>query len=128
MNREIKFKAKCKDNGEWVYGSYIQSYNNNDWIVQDGDFFSVDSDTVSQFTGFYDKDGKAIYEGDILHYVSTKVVYVVYYNIIRCSFNLVCLNNVDEIIFKNSWIDVLLYSKVLGNKFDNPELLKNDKP
>ena len=126
MNREIKFKAKCKDNGEWVYGSYIANYNNNDWIVQDGDFFAVDSDTVGQFTGLYDKDGKAIYEGDILHYVSTKVVYVVYYSIIKCSFYLVCLNNVDEIIFKNSWIDVLLYSKVLGNKFDNPELLEND--
>ena len=124
--RKIVFRAKCKDNGDWVYGSYIANYNNNDWIVQDGDFFAVDSDTVSQFTGFYDKDGKAIYEGDILHYASTKVVYVVCYSIIRCSFYLVCLNNVDEIIFKNSWIGVNVYGNVVGNKYDNPELLKTD--
>ena len=123
--RKIVFRAKCKDNGEWVYGSYIQSYNEQDWIVQGGDFFAVDSDTVGQFTGFYDKDGKEIYEGDILHCVSTKVVYVVYYRIIECSFILVCLNNADEIILRNSWIEVLAYGKVLGNEYDNPELLEN---
>ena len=124
MNREIKFKAKCKDNGEWVYGSYISNYNNNDWIVQGGDFFAVDSDTVGQFTGFYDKDGKEIYEGDILHFVSTKVVYVVYYSIIKCSFIIACWNIADEIRLRNSWTEVLLYGKVIGNKYDNPELLE----
>ena len=80
MNREIKFRAKCKDNDEWVYGSYIQSYNEQDWIVQDGDFFAVDSDTVGQFTGFYDKNGKEIYEGDIIGCHNPDIVHLIFYN------------------------------------------------
>ena len=125
MNRKIKFKAKCKDNGEWVYGSYIANYNEQDWIVQDGDFFAVDSDTVGQFTGFHDKYGKEIYEGDILSYVFTQVKYLVCYSYIECSLRFNPCGNVDmDSIIHNSWIGVNIYGKVIGNKYDNPELLK----
>ena len=124
--RKIVFRAKCKDNGEWVYGSYIQSYNKQDWIVQDGDFFAVDSDTVGQFTGFYDRGGKEIYEGDILSYVFTKVKYLVYYSYIKCSLSFnPCCNVDNDSIIHNSWIGVDIYGNVIGNKYDNPELLEN---
>ena len=124
--RKIVFRAKCKDNGEWVHGSYIQSYNEQDWIVQGGDFFAVDSDTVSQFTGFYDRDGKEIYEGDILSYVFTKVKYLVYYSYIKCSLSFNPCSNVDmDSIIHNSWIGVNIYGNVDGNEYDNPELLEN---
>ena len=123
--RKIVFRAKCKDNGEWVYGSYIANYNKNDWIVQGGDFFAVDSDTVSQFTGFYDKDGKVIYEGDIFDDVCTNVRYLVYFSNIKCSLCFKPWSNFDaESIIHNSWVGVAIYGKVLGNKFDNPELLE----
>ena len=128
MNREVKFRAKCKDNGDWVYGSYIQSYNNNDWIVQGGDFFAVDRRTVGQFVGCCDKEGKEIYEGDIFHDVSMNIKYAVYFSTIKCAFCYAALGSVDlrsRIMYKFGIVSNI-YTQVIGNVYDNPELLENN--
>lgn len=72
--RELLFRGKRTNNGEWVEGSYVFQYGCHEIYLPSCeseygfDHYSVDPATVSQFTGLQDKNGKRIWEGDVLRF------------------------------------------------------------
>lgn len=143
MSREILFKAKRADNGEWVEGYFVKTKLGKDTSPSDVVFvpwkenrneewgwIKVDPDTLCQYTGLTDKNGKKIWENDI---IKTS----------RYGKNDGKGSNFAGFdIFSVRWDDggFALYSKwrrfnlrdnneceVIGNIFDNPELLTTNE-
>ena len=132
--RQIKFRGKRLDNGVWIYGDLIHIDKSDIGIVTDYDHWSgcrINPDTIGQFTGLTDCNGREIYEGDIFT-VNGKYPKLVEYREDRAAF---CIANVDEL--DKEWIDPwqqpapdwwYSFSReivVVGNKFDNSDLITN---
>ncbi len=137
MNREIKFRAKRKDNNKWAFGDLVKDNAGGAWIetnlqtwrenCDDVDAFGsrlyVDIDTVGQFTGRNDKNGKEIYDGDILRHLNGNTFQVLYSNR-TTSFILISISH------KEVGLDLGIYDtencfEVIGNIYDNKELLED---
>lgn len=122
MNRQILFRGKRKDNGKWVYGFYTLFVSNKGLKhgIYTGAENEVDSETVGQFTGMYDKFNNKIFEGDIVKCLSLEYGYVnkeVYYTEGKAKFGLSSCGTDYEF---GEYIDV----EVIGNIYDSPELLE----
>ena len=86
---DIKFKAKRLDNGEWIVGSLIRStagVKERTYIVDnfssmsDYSVVGVDPSTVCQFTGLKDREGKEVWDHDLLQSQGTGISYEVSYS------------------------------------------------
>ena len=142
--REILFKAKQIDNGEWVEGHYLRKY---DLLEKEVHFiFQTDKhntwrsveivpETLCQFTGLYDKNGKKIWENDIIKYHFGENYAPIKYGYYQNCFDSQKAKHIgfyvdwpdDKCLRKDLgyWID-MVDAVPVGNIFDNPELLQED--
>ena len=128
--REILFRGKRTDNGEWETGSLV--------IIRDGcsdkEVFIADKmtgyhtpvipETVCQFTGLYDKNGRKIFEGDIVEGNSEYFTYTHPYGKVVYDGGqyLISFDDVlEDIECLGAWANDV---EIIGNIYDNPELLE----
>lgn len=123
MSREIKFRGKRIDNGEWVYGYLADEDYINDIDSIDLSSIEVNIDTVGQFTGLFDKNGKEIFEGDIIK--GFDITVEVWYSEDNACF----IAEMKEP--QNDMVDILggydtARMEIIGNIYDHPELIKEE--
>ena len=120
--RTIKFRGKRPD-GSWNYGRSIRFKQNGEVYIQGA---SVDPQTVGQFTGLRDFDGRDIYEGDIIKITgSNEAKYVAYFDK-EAAFGIQYPDgDFFAFAFDFTGVSEACY-EVIGNIHDNPELLKED--
>lgn len=149
MDRYL-YKAKRLDNGEWVQGYYVKGLNMYDkeaYLIFEPTtiFYSsgetdgwseVDPSTICQCTGLKDKNGKLIWENDILHNGNYFVVKwnesCSRFDIVLNKFHNIPIGKWEPMICDWKTNDFKEYRKavdyeVIGNVFDNPELLESEK-
>ena len=123
--RDIIFRGKRLDNGEWVEGYFVNlwlmHYQKHQPIITDNNAVSYDVDpsTVGQYTGLTDKNGKKIFEGDIMAFTAYGFDYVGTVEFADGSFSVMCEHAspfLDQAVSKHG-------AYIIGNVHDNPELL-----
>ena len=130
--REILFRGKWKNSGEWVYGNLFNP-DKADTPTQIciGTYiartcYEIDPETVGQYTGLTDRNGRKIFEGDIVvfaDFFDDKIHRgVVYWCDLAFWFDCTETEG-DEGIYSLAYISVNVL-EVIGNIYDNPELLE----
>lgn len=130
MNRTIKFRGKSLQTGEWFYGNLWDfDINGRTHIgtIHKG-CLCIDPETVGQFTGLLDKNGKEIYEGDILCYIDDSG-HIHTWEVV-CEIACMKLRRKKGAIGRIPNTPMFNHDTrkmhIIGNVYDHPELLKTE--
>lgn len=144
--RKILFRGKRVDNGEWIEGFYAHS-GEKKYILIDNDIAvgylamkEVNLDTIGQYTGLKDKNDKMIFEGDIVKnewcfIKGNSIVRFGEYKSFDSSNDYQCghlgfyLEHISDFNKRTVRKDIMYFAnkcEIIGNVFDNPELLRSD--
>lgn len=134
MENRYLFRGKRIDNGEWVVGHFYEfmgkSYIFEPPFTSKDLTYEVDPSTICQCTGLKDKNGKLIWENDVVAYwdtYSTESGYAEAYCIGKVVWDAETISfQVTNRLSAESY-EVLDECSVIGNKFDNPELLESEE-
>lgn len=125
MEDRYLFKAKRLDNGEWVqgylFGIWEKRYILWGMINDIPNMIEVDPSTICQCTGLKDKNGKLIWENDIVKINNSKVNTLITFR----DFEIICTIP-NEKYYKHR-LEYDTEYEVIGNIFDNPELLESEE-
>lgn len=144
--REIEFRGKRIDNGEWVYGNLMQFEDSATFIFADerkgastltyahfiiNNMHAIDEKTIGQYTVLKDKNGKKIFEGDIVafsednfHVFNSQVEYFSEDGYPAFDIKVPSTYYFDSNVFSEVSMSGLYEIEVIGNIHENPELLE----
>lgn len=147
MNREIKFRGQRENIKEFIIGFLIEGFNDTALIMKEctygehldqggdayGRFYKVITETVGQFTGLKDHNGKEIYEGDLISFGDVywgddgmPDIKEIVFDEDSASFRVYDYLELQGSSLAEKWYidDIIDCIEVIGNIHDNPELLK----
>ena len=133
--RQIKFRGQRTDTKEWVYGYYLKATASQlgediplasaricHCIIQDGIKFYVIPESVGQFTGLLDKQGKEIYEGDIVTFDRNDRLSFILWSQSWCGFAM--YEHQDKLGMKLNMFVNMDKFEIIGNIHENKELME----
>jgi uncharacterized phage protein (TIGR01671 family) len=136
MNREILFRGKHVDNGDWVIGDGIhcpksQNWKGTCWIdgmqKRANDWVQVVPETVGQYTGLTDKNGTKIFEWDVVKATDRFNKSIYYFVEFKSGAFMLKQKGVEYHIYFNDLPEKYYCIEVIGNIHDNQELLEGSK-
>ena len=120
--REILFRGQTKSDKKWIYGNLLKT-DNGTYVIQNYFPFEgigkyeVDPETVCQYTGLTDKNGRKIFEGDILFHNEVGNIKIQFKN---SEFKAI---GITHDMFSALLSSVYKHCEIIENIFDNPELI-----
>lgn len=127
--KEIEYRAKVLNTKKWIYRQPF--HIRGTWYMYNSlwDMVPIDHKTIGQYTGSRDMIGSKIYEYDVLNIKGSKRRYVVQWNDEESAFTVAykyANNEPGEMVISDFRALFKVY-EIIGNKFDNPELLEGAK-